>query len=135
LDRARIILADDHEAFLAVATRLLEPEFTVIKTVADGQALLDEAVRLEPDVLVIDISMPVLDGLAAARQLKAAGSRAKIVFLTLHQDPDYVRAARATGALGYVVKCRLVADLPRALREALAGRSFVSPAIDAEPTR
>jgi DNA-binding NarL/FixJ family response regulator len=135
LDRARIILADDHEDFLAVATRLLEPEFIVIKTVADGQALLDEAVRLEPDVLVIDISMPVLDGLAAARQLKAAGSRAKIVFLTLHQDPDYVHAARATGALGYVVKCRLVADLPRALREALAGRSFVSPAIDAEPTR
>jgi DNA-binding NarL/FixJ family response regulator len=132
LDRVRVLLADDHEDFLAVATRLLEPEFTVVKTVVDGQALLDEAARLEPDVLVVDISMPVLDGLAAARQLQAAGSRAKIVFLTLHQDPDYVRAALAAGALGYVVKCRLVSDLPLALREALAGRSFVSPTIDLE---
>jgi DNA-binding NarL/FixJ family response regulator len=132
LDRVRVLLADDHEDFLAAATRLLEPEFEVVTTVGDGQALLDEAARLGPDVLVVDISMPVLDGLAAARQLKAAGCRAKIVFLTMHQDSDYVRAARAAGGLGFVVKSRLVSDLLLALREALAGRSFVSPAIDLE---
>jgi DNA-binding NarL/FixJ family response regulator len=132
LDRARVLLADDHQDFLAAATRLLEPEFEVVQAVGDGQRLVDEAARLGPDVLVLDISMPVLNGIEAARQLRGAGSRAKIVFLTVHQDPDYVRAALAAGALGYVVKSRLASDLPLALREALAGRSFVSPPISRE---
>jgi DNA-binding NarL/FixJ family response regulator len=132
LDRARVLLADDHQDFLAAAARLLEPEFEVVQTVGDGQRLVDEAARLEPDVLVLDISMPVLNGIEAARQLRGAGSRAKIVFLTVHQDPDYVRGALAAGALGYVVKSRLASDLPLALREALAGRSFVSPSISQE---
>jgi DNA-binding NarL/FixJ family response regulator len=135
LDPVRVLLADDHEDFLAVAARLLESEFNVVKTVVDGQELLDEATRLEPDVLVLDISMPVLNGIEAARQLKAAGCKARIVFLTMHQDPDYVRTAREAGGLGYVVKSRLVSDLRLALREALAGRPFVSPAIDPERTR
>jgi DNA-binding NarL/FixJ family response regulator len=135
LDRVRVLLADDHEDFLKAATRLLEPDFEVVKTVGDGQALLDEAVRLRPDVLIVDIAMPVMDGIEAVRQLKAAGSRAVIVFLTMHQDPDYVRAALAAGALGYVVKCRLVSDLPLALSEALAGRPFVSPALGLKLTR
>jgi DNA-binding NarL/FixJ family response regulator len=129
LDLLRILLADDHMEFLAVVTRLLEPEFEVVQTVRDGRALLDEAARLKPDVLVLDISMPVLNGIEAARRLKAAGSRARIVFLTVHQDPEYVNAAMAAGALGYVVKCRTALDLPVALREAFAGRSFVSPSI------
>jgi DNA-binding NarL/FixJ family response regulator len=123
------VLADDHATCLETTTRLLEPEFAVVKTVGDGQSLIDEAARLDPDVLVLDISMPVLNGMEAARRLKAAGSRAKIVFLTVHADSDYVRAALAAGALGYVVKCDLASDLPLALREALAGRSFVSPSI------
>jgi DNA-binding NarL/FixJ family response regulator len=91
--------------------------------------LLEEAARLEPDVLVVDISMPVLNGIEAVRQLRAAGSRAKIVFLTVHQDAAYVHAAVAAGANGYVAKCHLATDLCLALREALAGRSFVSPSI------
>jgi DNA-binding NarL/FixJ family response regulator len=132
LDRIRVLLADDHHDFLAAAARLLEPEFEVVQTVGDGQALLAEAARLEPDVLVLDISMPVLNGIEAARRLRGAGSRAKVVFLTVHQDPDYVRGALAAGALGYVVKSRLVSDLALALREALAGRSFVSPSISLE---
>jgi DNA-binding NarL/FixJ family response regulator len=132
LDRMRVLLADDHPDFLAAAARLLEPEFAVVQTVGDGQALLAEAARLEPDVLVLDITMPVLNGIEAARQLKGTGSRAKIVFLTVHQDPDYVQGALAAGALGYVVKCRLASDLPLALREAVAGRSFVSPSISLE---
>jgi CheY-like chemotaxis protein len=101
----------------------------------DGQALLAEATRLEPDVLVLDISMPVLNGIEAARQLRGAGSRATVVFLTAHQDPDYVRGALAAGALGYVVKSRLVSDLSLVLRDALAGRSFVSPSTSLEGVR
>jgi DNA-binding NarL/FixJ family response regulator len=132
LNRARVLLADDHEDFLAVAARLLAEEFDVVNKVGDGQALLGEAARLEPDVLVLDISMPVLSGIEAARQLQATGCRARIIFLTVHDDPDYVRAAFAAGALGYVVKCRLASDLLFALREVLAGRSFVSPCISLE---
>jgi DNA-binding NarL/FixJ family response regulator len=129
LDRVRVLLADDHKAFLAATARLLEPEFEVIQTVGDGRALLEEAARLEPDVLLLDISMPVLNGIEAAWQLRAAGSKAKIVFLTVHQDPEYVQAALAAGAQGYVVKCQLATDLLLALREALADRCFVSPFI------
>jgi DNA-binding NarL/FixJ family response regulator len=129
LHPVRLLLADDHKNFLAVATRLLETAFEVVTTVGDGQSVIDEAARLAPDVLVLDISMPGLSGIEAARRLKAAGSRAKIVFLTTHQDPDCVRDALAAGALGYVVKSRLASDLLPALREALAGRSFVSPSI------
>ena len=135
MSRASVLLADDQEEFLAVERRLLEPEFEVVETVRDGQAAVEAAIRLAPDVLVLDISMPVLDGIAAARSLRAAGSRAKIVFLTVHGDPDYVRAALAAGALGYVVKCRLASDLVPALRDALAGRPFVSPSIPQERTR
>ena len=129
MDRTTVLLADDHGDFLATAVRHLEPHFEVLRAVTDGQALLDEAARLEPDIVVLDISMPLLNGIEAARRLKAAGSPARIVFLTMHADPDYVRAALATGALGYVVKSRLASDLLPSIREALAGRSFVSPSI------
>lgn len=129
MDRASLLLADDHEDFLATTVRHLEPHFDVVKTVGDGQALLDQATRLQPDVVVLDVSMPVLNGIEAARKLKAADSRAKVVFLTEHADPDYIRAALATGALGYVVKSRLASDLLPSIREALAGRPFVSPSI------
>ncbi len=127
--RVSVLLADDHGDFLAAVARHLEPHFEVIKTVGNGQALLDEAARLEPDVVVLDISMPVLNGIEAARKLKATGSSARIVFLTVHADLDYVSAAFGTGALGYVLKSELASDLLPCLREALVGRSFVSPSI------
>src|SRR5688572_29542358 len=107
LARARILLADDHEDFLAVAQRLLESEFDVVKTVGDGLTLLEEAVRLKPEVLVLDICMPGMCGIDAARRLRALGCQAKIVFLTVQEDPDYVRAALEAGAEGYVLKDRL----------------------------
>jgi DNA-binding NarL/FixJ family response regulator len=129
LNRPRVLLADDHEDFLAVEGRLLEQDFEVVNKVGDGRVLLDEAARLEPDIVVLDISMSVMNGIEAARRLRASGSGAKIVFLTVHDDPDYAREALGSGALGYVVKCRLVLDLPLALREAMAGRPFVSPCI------
>lgn len=128
MSQATVLLADDHEEFLAVVRRLLEPEFVVVEAVRDGLAAVESTARLTPDVLVLDLSKPLMDGIAAARALRAAGSRTKIVFLTVHGDPDYVRAALAAGAVGYVVKCRLASDLVPALRGALAGRPFVSPA-------
>jgi DNA-binding NarL/FixJ family response regulator len=120
-------MADDHDDFLAAAVRQLEPEFQVVGTVSEGQALLEAAARLGPDVVVLDVSMPVLNGIEAARRLRKAGSAARIVFLTMHEDPDYVCGALAAGAQGYVVKSRLASDLNLALREILAGRPFVSP--------
>ena|SRR5215510_4167689 len=124
-----VLLADDHGDFLSTVARHLEPHYEVVGTVGDGQALLDEAVRLTPDVIVADISMPVLNGIDAARRLRATGSRARIVFLTVQADPDYVSAALGVGALGYVLKSELASDLLPCLKDAVGGRSFVSPAI------
>jgi DNA-binding NarL/FixJ family response regulator len=127
-----VLLADDSAEFLGVVVRHLEPHFTVVRTVDNGQALLEEAVRLQPDLIVLDITMPVLNGLETARRLRAMGSPARIVFLTVHADVDYVHAAFAAGALGYVVKTELASDLLSSLQEALAGRPFVSPLLHAQ---
>jgi Response regulator containing a CheY-like receiver domain and an HTH DNA-binding domain len=123
----RVLLADDNPSMLQAARRILEPEFQVVGTVKDGEALLEAADALRPDVLIIDICMGMLNGLEAARLLTRTGSKAKIVFLTVHQDPEFVEEAFSVGALGYVVKPRLGTDLLPAVREALAGRAFVSP--------
>lgn len=112
-----------------MVARHLAPHFDVVRTVADGKAMLAEAARLEPDMVVLDISMPVLNGIEAARKLKASGSRAKIVFLTVHADQDFVRAALGAGAVGYVLKSELASDLLTCLSQADAGSPFVSPAI------
>ena len=127
--RASILLADDHAEFLAAVVRHLEPHFEILRTVGDGRMVIAEAARLVPDLIVLDISMPLMNGIEAARQLKAAGSAAKIVFLTVHADRDYVRAALGSGALGYVLKSELASDLLPCLREVLLDRSFVSPSI------
>jgi DNA-binding NarL/FixJ family response regulator len=126
MDRARIVLADDHQEFLACTSGMLDPEFDIVATVADGEALIAAVQALDPDALVLDISMPGISGIEAAQRLRAAGSRAKVVFLTVHQDEDFIKAAFGVGASGYVVKRRLASDLSHALREALAGREFVS---------
>ena len=127
MKRVRILLADDHTEMLKRVVHLLQSEFEVVGTVNDGQALLKAASKLRPDVVVLDISMPVMSGLEAADRLRGAGSKAKVVFLTVHEDPDFVHESRARGALGYVVKPRLTSDLVPAIKEALANRSFVSP--------
>jgi DNA-binding NarL/FixJ family response regulator len=129
MSRTTVMLADDHQDFLAAVVRHLEPHFEIVGMVGNGQILLDEAARLTPDAIVLDISMPVVNGIEAARRLKAAGSGAKIVFLTVHADPDYVRAALGSGALGYVLKSELASDLLPCLEEALRDHSFVSPSI------
>ena len=127
MKRVSILLADDHRETLESVVHLLQSEFEVVGAVNDGQTLLEAASKLRPDVVVLDISMPVMNGLEAADRLRKAGSRAKVVFLTVQEDPDFVHASRVSGALGYVVKSRLTSDLVPAIKEALANRSFVSP--------
>ena len=123
----RVLLADDSPSMLQAARRILEPEFEVVGTVDDGQAVLEATKSLNPDVLVLDISMGVMSGLEAARLLRRIGSTAKIVFLPVHNDQDFVEEAFSAGAVGYVIKPRLGTDLLVAVREALIGHRFVSP--------
>ena len=106
---------------------LLEPTFDVVGTVGDGESLIEAACKLQPDVIVTDISMPKLNGIEAVHRLGESGSTSKVVFLTVHFDPDFVQAAFKAGALAYVSKLRISADLSVAIREALEGRIFVSP--------
>lgn len=126
LMRARILLADDHPRFPELEARLLEPEFEVIGAVGNGEALVEEAIRLQPDIIVTDISMPILDGIEAVDRLRESGSTCRIVFLSVHSDTDFVARCLSTGALGYVVKSRIVSELVPAIRHVLAGNTFVS---------
>ena len=126
-EKVRILLADDHPDVIEKVIQLLEPSYEIVGAIGDGQSLIYAAKKLKPDVLVIDITMPVLDGIEAAKILTAEGCESGIVFLTVHADPDYLRACLATGALGYVVKARMSSDLPRAIEHALAERIFISP--------
>jgi DNA-binding NarL/FixJ family response regulator len=122
----RILLADDHPHFPEIEERLLEPEFTIIGKVGNGQALFEEAMRLKADVIVTDISMPILNGIEAATRLKESGCDSRIVFLTVHSDAEFVRRCLSAGAFGYVAKSRILSDLVPAIHEALAGNIFVS---------
>lgn len=124
---ARVLLADDHVPILAQMMNLLAGEFEIVGSVGNGLDLIEAAARLDPDVVVLDITMPGCDGIDAARQLKRARSRAQLVFLTVHEDPDYVRAALDAGGVAYVAKTRLASDLVPAIHEAVAGQRFISP--------
>jgi two-component system response regulator NreC len=124
---ARVLLVDDNEAILARAKAILAPQCTVVGVVTSGRAALDAVRALSPDVVVLDISMDGMSGLEVASRLRKTGSTAAIVFLTVHDEEDVVDAARDAGGIGYVVKPRLTSDLPLAVREARAGRLFVSP--------
>ena len=123
----RVLVADDHRAMLDSLVRMLSGEYEVVAAVADGLAAMTEATRLQPDLLVLDISMPGLNGIAAAARLKERGSTAKVVFVTSLHDREFVAESLALGDVGFVVKNRLVADLLPAIRTVLAGQSFVSP--------
>ena len=126
MGKIRIVLADDHEAFLARVRSLLSEEFEIVAAVTNGRDALGEVQRFDPDVLVIDISMPVLDGLQAVCKLRSKKCRTKFVFLTVHEDADFIAAAFSAGASGYVTKSHVTTDLIPAIHEAVEGRTFVS---------
>jgi DNA-binding NarL/FixJ family response regulator len=127
MDKKRILLADDHPHFSELVESLLGPMFQIVGKVSDGQALLDAALALKPDVILTDISMPVLNGIEAVDELHRSGCNSKIIFVTIHSDPDFVRSCLAVGAAGYIVKPRVALDLLQAIREVLAGNLFISP--------
>jgi DNA-binding NarL/FixJ family response regulator len=127
LKQTSILLADDHPGALAQTARLLSLHHGIAGTATNGEELLEAVPRLDPDVIVLDISMPGVDGFEAARRLKKAGCRSKLIFLTVWEDADFVREAMALGADGYVVKSRLASDLMPAISEVLGEHKFVSP--------
>jgi DNA-binding NarL/FixJ family response regulator len=127
--RPRILMADDHQMLLDAFKVMLEQDFDVVGTVTDGRALLKEFARLHPDVVVIDVAMPLLNGLDAARQLKAQRRSVKLIFLTMNPDPDLASEALRLGASGYVLKSSAARELKQAILEALSGRSYITPLI------
>jgi DNA-binding NarL/FixJ family response regulator len=126
VDKIRVILADDHREIVARIRRTLGEEFLVIKVVENGDQAISAVLALDPEVFVTDISMPVLDGLQAARRIQKMNSRTKIIFLTIHEDRDFLAAALSAGASGYVTKRSLSTDLVLAIHEVLKGHTFVS---------
>ena len=125
--RPRVLVADDYPALLQATAALLKPHFDVVGTATDGATLVSEAVRLCPDVIVTDITMPVLSGIDAAHQLREPASSAKIVFLTIHPEEQFMKACMAEGALGYVLKSHMRAHLIPAIQAALVGQTYVYP--------
>lgn len=124
----RILLADDHSVLLERVAKFLQPTFEVVGMARNGLEMIDAAVRLKPDIIVTDISMPDLDGIEAAHRLREMGHSVIIVFLTIHESSEFVDACLAEGAMGYVVKSHVKRDLIPAINAALSGRRFVSPA-------
>jgi CheY-like chemotaxis protein len=123
--KARVVVADDHVRVLESVSSLIESDFTVVAAASDGQRALEASQRLDPDIVLLDITMPRLSGLQVARELKRTGSRARIVFLTMHPTDDYIEAALGAGAHGYVLKTRIQPDLVCALNHVLCGQVFM----------
>src|SRR5688572_13199666 len=123
--RPRVLLADDHVPVLESVSRLLAGAFDIVALAGDGRQALDLARRFRPDVVVLDVAMPELDGFQTLEQLRRDGPETRVVFLTMHRDDELVSAAINAGAHGYVLKSRIQLDLIRAIDHALAGRLFV----------
>lgn len=129
MSRARVLAADDHRIVSEGLRSLLEPEFELVGVVENGRVLIEEHDRLRPDVIVADVTMPQMNGIQAMRKLREAGSRTKFVFLTMHPDVNYAVEALDAGASGYVLKHSAPEELVAAVREALAGRTYITPRI------
>jgi DNA-binding NarL/FixJ family response regulator len=125
----RVLLADDNRLLVERVAELLAPSFDVVGTAHDGQELVHKALRLTPDVIVADITMPVLTGIEAVRRLRNAGLKTRFVFLTIHSESEFLEACLADGAVGYVLKTQMTGDLIPAINAAVAGKQFVSSGI------
>ena len=129
MKKPRILMADDHSILLAGVKKLLEDTCEVVGTVEDGRALIEAAEQLKPDVILMDISMPLLNGLDAARQLKKLLPEAILLFLTMHSSPTYAMEAFKAGASGYLLKQSAASELPQAIEAVLKGKTYLTPAI------
>ena len=130
MKRATVLLADDHAIVVEGLRRILEPDFEVIGAVADGLALVKAAKEFKPDIIVADVSMPLLNGIEATRQIRATNRQTRIVFLSMHPDVVYVSEALRAGGSAYVLKSSAGIEIVTAIQEALRGGTFVTPAID-----
>jgi DNA-binding NarL/FixJ family response regulator len=126
MTRTRVVVADDLSSVLSAIAELLQESFDLVSTVSDGRTALETTLDLKPDVVILDISMPEMNGIEVARELRKQHSKAKIVFLTVHEDSDILATCLDAGGLGYVLKLLMDRDLIPAMNEALAGRVFVS---------
>jgi DNA-binding NarL/FixJ family response regulator len=130
-----VLLADDHRIVVEGLKHLLADHFDLVGVVEDGRALIAAAKKLQPDVIVADISMPHLNGIEALAQLKKDNAQVRVVFLTMHQDPAYARRALEAGAAGFVVKHSAPAELVLAVHAALKGQTFITPALASDVLR
>jgi len=127
LIRQRVLLADDHTDFLEAEDAILRPYFDIVGTVDNGRSLVSEALRLKPDVVVVDVTMPLMNGIEAVRKLIEGGCAAKFVFLTINTDEEFVKACLGVGARGYVWKSRMKGHLVAAIRAVLDDSTYISP--------
>ena len=132
MPKPRILLADDHALVIEGFRRILEGHYELIGMVEDGRAVLEAAKTLQPDIVILDVSMPLLNGIDAATQLKKICPNAKVIIVTMHADTDYVRSAFEAGASAYVLKRSAVDELEQAIRAVLAGHSYITPLITKE---
>jgi DNA-binding NarL/FixJ family response regulator len=123
------MLADDHTILVEAFRKLLEPQYEVVGTVADGRALVETAPKLKPDVIVVDIAMPLMNGLEAGLRLKELMPSVKLIFLTMNEDPDLAVDAIHSGGSGYLLKSSAASELMHAIQQALKGKSYVTPQI------
>jgi DNA-binding NarL/FixJ family response regulator len=133
MNRPRILIADDHAILLDAFKKLLETDYDVVGTVTDGQALVKAAEQLKPDVILADISMPRLNGLDAGERLRERAPDAKLLYLTVNEDPDIAAEAIRRGAAGFLLKKCASAELFQAIRHVLAGQTYISPSITKLP--
>jgi DNA-binding NarL/FixJ family response regulator len=129
MSKTRILIADDHTILTEGLRHMLEPEFDVVALVSDGVELVAAAQQHAPDIIISDVSMPMLNGIDAVAQLRALGATAKVIFLTMHRDVAYARRAMEAGAAGYILKHSVSAELTTAIHEVLQGRTYVTPMI------
>src|SRR4051794_2696082 len=129
MPKPTVMLADDHTMIADAFRNLLEPEYDVVAIVTDGRALLERAIEVKPDVVVVDVGMPLLNGLAAAQQLKLVLRKVKIIYVTMNENPDLAAEALRTGGAAYLLKSSAASELLKSMREVLRGGTYVTPII------